>query len=102
MKKQNYKVPVDHQGALMSYGHCPSKWVDPFEFYDTLTYIDYERGRSSCVLLFQREKDNTKWPVFMSNAHDIIPLLQNGQLTGRFRTVKKGANFGIAYEGPAP
>ncbi len=116
MGKGSYQIPFNLSGSQQAYPQCwyvdtgetkvlsngspyPVKraegpiWLDNFEFDDTLTLIDYGRGRSSVVFDMQRT-DGTKVSVFVSDFFEMAKQMQNGKITGRFTFTKKGQNYG--------
>lgn len=109
VKKGQYQIPFDDKGNQQEY---PTKtwskndlvdptWVDNFVFVDTLTYDNYNTGRSSIGFRMKRT-DGTIVNVFVSDFSKMIPLLLRGQITGRFTFVKKGMNYGCMFIGPLP
>jgi len=97
MKKKNYKVPYDDKGNLLSYEPLwgSAEFKDPTVWEDTLVIENYERGRSSAIFIACSLDTQKRYPIFMSNFIEMIPLMVNGVITGKFSEVKKGANFGI-------
>lgn len=72
--------------------------MEPAEPFDAiLTFDTFSRGRSSAVAWFITDKD-TSAPMFLSNLQEIVHLLKDGQISGRWIVVKKGENYGIALE----
>lgn len=103
MKKiSNCMVPFDGKGNQMHYPEWT--WVDgkptdpamrPNEpFFDTLEYQSYSRGRSAAYFVFRRQVAGVNVVVFMSDMDDLIPRMTNGRITGTFRHLKRGQNFG--------
>jgi hypothetical protein len=106
-KKGDYPIPFDKDGNQQDYPtkqyysngnrllSAEPKWVDNHEFSDTLTLVDYGRGRSSVTFTMRRTNGKTV-SVFVS---DFCEMAKNaafsaGQITGLFTFTKKGANYG--------
>ncbi len=91
------KIPCNERGELFSYssGSPSGGWRDNPPFNDTLTFTGYGRGRSSALLYFVGS-DGRRWPVFLSDAEEMIPYMVHGKLLGNFVVKKRGANFGLA------
>lgn len=64
----------------------------PFE--DTLTYVDYYRGRSAAGSVFRNDAGQ-RFIVFMTDMDKFIPLMVNGKITSKFIYCKRGRNYGI-------
>lgn len=76
--------------------------VDNTPFTDTLTYVNYYRGRSAAGIMFEN-KEGRVFHVFMSDFHEMVPLLSNGKITNTFIYCKKGKNYGLQlYRQPIP
>lgn len=77
----------------------PNTWALPVweknsVFEDTLTFVDYCRGRSAAYFEMQRTNGQLV-TVFMSDfAKTIVPHMVNGVVTGKFTFVKQGQNYG--------
>ena len=106
-KKGDYPIPFDKDGNQQDYPqrqwYCKGdksfcadpKWVDNHEFSDTLTLVDYGRGRSSVTFTMRRTNGKTV-SVFVSDFCEIAKssAFCAGKITGRFTFTKKGANYG--------
>ena len=75
------------------------RWIDNYEFEDTLKYSGYSRGNSSCTVQFKSINDNKEYTMFMKELDDCIDKLIEGKLTGKFTFCKCGQNYGIKYLG---
>ena len=71
-----------------------SIWVDNYEFDDVLTYIEFDRGRSSAYFIWS-SKSGKKFTMFLIDLHDAIKHLVDGKLTGTFTFCKRGTNYGV-------
>jgi len=96
---KKYQIPFDKKtGEMLSYPAIWEyiEWRDVYEFDDVLTYKGYGRGRSS-VLMYFVGSDNTKYPMFISDFHDVIENVGiNGkQITGKWTFCKRGQNYGL-------
>lgn len=100
MAKGNYKIPFSEDGNQQDYpqhwwvrtGRGPA-WKDNFEFNDTLTLVDYGRGRSSVTFTLRRT-DGTTVSMFVSDFFAAAFKMHEGKITGRFTFTKKGQNYG--------
>jgi hypothetical protein len=63
-------------------------------FDDTLTYVDFYRGRSAAGCTFRNDVGQ-RFTVFMTDMDKFIPLMVNGKISGRFIFCKRGKNYGI-------
>lgn len=70
-----------------------------FEFYDTLQYIGYSRGRSSIKIQFICLSCGTTVEMFISDFDDMMERegLHGKHVSGRFTFVKRGKNYGVKY-----
>ena len=66
-------------------------------FMDTLTFLDYERGRSAAYFKFKREDGKTVC-VFLKEMTEMIPRMIEGKITGTFAFVKRGKNYGCTVQ----
>jgi hypothetical protein len=91
--------PSIFKGTLLDYVYYDKDifdWEENKVFNDTLTYIDYGRGRSSVTFYF-KGIDDAQYPMFLT---DMSSLLLNkdiidGKVTGTWTFVKRGKNYGI-------
>jgi len=102
-KKGNYQIPFDKDGNQMDFPE--KRWVngepiypdmrDNFEFDDTLTLLDYGRGRSSVTFTLQR-LNGKNVTMFVSDLCDMVKACESkqGVFHGRFTFCKKGQNYG--------
>lgn len=93
MPKPILKIPFDKDGHQLPYGLRAVELRDNYEFEDTLEYVNYSKGRSSIGFEFKRT-DGTMVSMFVTDMNKILPLMKNGQITGRFTFSKRGENFG--------
>ena len=103
----DYQIPFDADGNQQHYPE--SSWRgdpslgqrervgpdwrpnDPFE--DTLTYVGFSRGRSAAYFNFKRA-DGKSVTVFLKEMDEMLPHMVNGKVSGVFRFVKRGENYG--------
>lgn len=73
-----------------------TEWVENRVFENTLTYIDFGRGRSAVTFYFTG-KDGERYPMFIKDFDELIRKhsLVNGSVTARWTFVKRGSNYGI-------
>jgi hypothetical protein len=106
-KKKDWKVPLDKNGNLLHYARPPyrsysgttgTEWVEPFEFDATLMLDRMETGRSAKFVWWTDIQNSKQYPMFVSELMDIIRqgCKAGGVVKGRWKTVKRGQNFGIA------
>ncbi len=99
-KVGDYQIPFDKDGNQLhypetwSYRGCVWKDNDPFE--DTIEPVTLERGRSAAYFVFKRKSDGTEVTMFMKDLMEAFNKINNGKITGTFRFVKRGMNYGIA------
>lgn len=89
----------DENGEGHSYVHEP-EMRDNTPFIDTLECIDYGRGRSAAYFRFKSLLTGIHYYMFLSDLMAIIPLMQEGRISGTFKFAKKGQNYGIQRQGP--
>ena len=100
------KVPYDERG-LLAYGRAftgavlPDKyWRDNSVWLGTMTIMSFGRGRSSATFILTDNR-GLRYDMFMK---DMLYLIQNadidrGVVTGKWTVVKRGQNYGLAYQG---
>lgn len=104
-KLGNYEIPFDKDGNQMDYpyGYHLKEWKPNEIFEDILTYSSYSKGRSSIGFEFVRSSGaafGTTVNVFATDMDIFIPHIVNGQITGKFCFVKRGASYGCTlFEG---
>ena len=90
------EAPFDPDGNQVSY----PGWRDemrPVDFFeDTLTFVEFERGRSAANGIFRRENGTTV-VMFLTDMEAIVRHLREGKIEGIFKYVKRGQNYGVAY-----
>lgn len=96
MSNWDGKVPFNKEGDLL---HYPSTWTlhewrDAALFEATLKYIDYARGRSAAYMIFANE-EGKEFTVFLTDFNDLVPEMVHGKVSGTWKFVKRGRNFGI-------
>jgi hypothetical protein len=63
-------------------------------FIDTLSIEGMERGRSAAYFIFRRQTTGAKVIVFMTDAVDLMEVMEKGKVTGSFVFCKRGSNYG--------
>jgi hypothetical protein len=96
-EKKILKVPFDKNG---NQEHYPNEWgghkeyKDNYEFFSTLTFSHFSRGRSAAYAHFIATS-GMKCTMFLKDFEESVPYIKNGALTGTFTFVKRGQNFGV-------
>lgn len=91
------RVPFDIEG---NQEHYPNAWgghkeyKDNYEFFSTLTFSHFSRGRSAAYAHFTTVS-GMKCTMFLRDLEEVMPFLKNGSVTGTFTFVKRGQNFGV-------
>lgn len=71
-------------------------YIENYEWEDKLLCCGYERGTSSCVMLFRSEITFLTYQVFMSDfTNTIVNEMVHGTVEGTFTFTKRGTNYGI-------
>jgi hypothetical protein len=109
-KVGNYQIPFDEKGNQLHYpvlGYRivtgAQKYVDVSDyrdntpFMDTLTFVDFNRGRSAAYSTFKRENGMTVC-VFLKEMSEMLPRMIEGKITGKFAFVKRGKNYGCTLQ----
>lgn len=95
MAKTPYKIPFNKKGDQMTYAdHYVHEWRENSVFQMALTFETYGRGRSSVVLIFRGRK-KAKYSMFMTDANNVIPLMNKGKINEYWTFQKRGQNYGI-------
>lgn len=69
-------------------------WSADRTFPATLTFKDYERGRSSVTVLMQ-DPDGWMYSMFFREFMRLVPKMQCGKIGGWWAFEKNGSNTGI-------
>lgn len=102
--KFNSKELIAAKGSLCHYGDRDYgygdkvEWVPPFAFTATLTIEGLHSGRSAKWVTFREEASGRVYPMFIAELVSLIKLGNievGGHVTGCFKVVKRGSNFGI-------
>lgn len=97
MKYWTGKVPFDKIG-MRSYEFYGTelKALEPFD--DTLILARGERGRSAAHFIFKSKTTGLEYPMFMKYFVEMLKIssMANGEVSGRWAPIKRGANYGIA------
>jgi hypothetical protein len=105
-RKWDRKVPFEKgtdQMLTYDWGGWACEHRDAPPFVSALQFSHFERGRSSAVAVFNPidaygTPCGLRYYMFLKDLGDSIPHLKNGVLTGTFKFVKRGANYGVAYD----
>lgn len=101
--KWNNKVPflVESPGNMLSYADPDTNnkhiiWKDDYIFEDTLTFVDYYKGRSAVHFIFE-DKNKKSYNMFLSDFTNLIKdrILTCGKIHGVWTFRKQGQNYGI-------
>ncbi len=92
-----HEYPVNVNGDMSAYPSVYDQMAPAEPFDAELTFDRFARGRSSAVALFDL-CTGVSAPMFLSNLQEIIHILKDGKIRGRWIVVKKGENYGIAIE----
>lgn len=71
-------------------------WEEIKPFNAKLYYVDYLMYAKRVIF---HDQDARQWSMFASYLAEIIPLMRNGELEGRFTIQKKGDMYGLVYLG---
>ncbi len=96
MPKGDYKIPFDKDGNQQHYADSwmtDLEWRDNAPFVATLTYVGYSRGRSAAYFDF-KDHNGKIVIVFLKDFEAMIPHLVKGSVTGSFKFIKRGQNYG--------
>jgi len=110
MKKSgDYNIPFDpktgdlHDYPVLYPNNHPSNsvWFDNYEFTDTLTLVDWSRGRSSVKFNMRRESGQIV-SFFVKDFSDVVTSkdIFCGRVRGTFTFTKKGQNYGCKLVKP--
>lgn len=92
-----HEYPWKDGDIMESYECWGTTMREASPFHTTLKFLYFTRGRSSSLAWFVTS-DGITVPMFLSNLEEIIPSLENGQITATWIVVKKGQNYGVAIE----
>ncbi|MGJ4945102.1 hypothetical protein ACQR1W_31390 [Bradyrhizobium sp. HKCCYLS1011] len=106
MPKGQYQIPFDKDGNQQHYAEgswitgengrpqrVGPEWRDNAPFVTTLTYVGYSRGRSAAYFDF-KDHNGKLVVVFLKDFEDMIPHLVKGSVSGSFKFIKRGMNYG--------
>jgi hypothetical protein len=88
-------------GSLQDYPHIWAKPKDyevreALPFTATLKLIDFSRGRSAATFWWEDvDHPGRQYPMFMSGALKLIQAGKAGSVSGEWKIVKRGGNYGI-------
>ncbi len=92
-------VPFTIGGDMLCYARhgdrAVAEWRENRPFVATIAFRRITKGRSAVRGVFQDLSSGAEYTMFMTELVETIPLLQSGEYTGKFRFVKRGANFGL-------
>jgi len=101
------KVPYDLQGNMMSFVRVEKdvssvEWKANTPFWTTLKFLTFVRGRSSVGAIFTDKKSGHRFTMFLSDFISTVIFLVDGEVTGKFHIVKRGAYYGVALIPTSP
>jgi hypothetical protein len=70
--------------------------VDNYEFEDTLTYVEHERGGYATRFVMWGEKTETFYTFLVSDFAVIVPLMSYGKVHGRWTFVNRSGYIGCS------
>lgn len=91
------QYPVDSGGNMIEYPdyhNKPAAWVDIKEFEATMTFVRYEKGRSSLRFILEDE-NGKKWSMMAQCIDDFVFRANSGTISGKWVMCKRGANYGL-------
>lgn len=93
----DYEIPFDCKGNQQHYPESwrGLEWRPNDQFTETLTFQDYRRARSAAYFVFARI-DGTLVTMFLKDFEEVVPHMVKGVVTGTFRFVKRGQNYGCS------
>ena len=116
-KQQDYQIPFDPDGNLMSYPRrtyvkdedtgerrpVPPRMVDNYEFEATMTYHGFDNGIRSAHRIIWRDEEGHTYPMFISRFGEALEAhgMQGNQMTGRWTFMKQGENYSLRAVKPA-
>jgi len=73
-------------------------WRPNYTFKDTLTIVDYYKGRSA-IHITVKDSNGVKYNMFLSAFWWVVTNLtiKNGKVDGEWTFVKRGANYGLGH-----
>lgn len=95
----DYKIPfsVSNPGQHLDYAWDGANviWKDNVEFEKHLTYMTFQRGRSSATLVFVDSQGNL-YTMFLQQFNELMGQTDfTGRINGVWIFVKRGQNYGI-------
>ena len=104
MSKPSWKIPMKDDGTVSYWDMGETSlerhgyhYVDNFEWSDTLEYECFGRGTSAAHLYFKSTITGKSYQMFLKDFEDIVKLLVDGKVTGKWTFCKRGQNYGIKY-----
>jgi len=102
MSKSTWKLLMKNDGTIAQWDmgtyyveKFGYKYIDNFEWEDTLEYECFGRGTSAAHLYFKSTITGNSYQMFLKDFEDIVKLLVDGKVTGTFTFCKRGQNYGI-------
>jgi len=91
-KEPKFLVPIDRNGNHQSWdSRNDTRHVEPFEFTGTLTYKDFERGRSALNIVWEDQMGiQYRSGMYLLDSH--LKKGGNHQITGTFTFKKQGTS----------
>lgn len=102
--KKAWRVPFSLDGNIQqtyTYSDNDPKtgiflWVDPYEFVDTLEFVDMRKGRSAVNFCFKSLTDGRE---YTSDTSGIIDMCRLGKVENTDASFKVTCKFGFAKRG---
>ena len=97
LEKKKIQIPFDEQGNQMHHPYdfgCFKEYRDNYEFFSTLAFSCFCRGRSAAYAKF-KNTSGMICTMFLKDLEEAIPYMKNGVITGLFTFVKRGQNYGV-------
>lgn len=106
--KNNYRewFPYRNENTMLFFEKIESgeiievdevKWVENYEFEDTLIYSHYSKGRSSTKIHFISKTTDKPYEMFLTDFDDLLKYsgFMGNEVKNVFTFCKRGANYGI-------
>lgn len=104
MAKKTLNVPfIDNEDGSRSFLSYPG-WkcdflYDPTAWKGSMRVEDTHRGRSAAQINWRDEETGNVYPMFLSDVFAMLKDadMKDGLITGYWKFVKKGSNYGVVY-----
>lgn len=88
------EAPFDRDGNMLSYPEWGSEMREVTPFYETITFVGFNRGRSAANATFKR-KDGTDVIVFLHDMEQFVSEMDGGNIDAMWTYCKRGQNYGV-------